>query len=1314
MKYIIFFISINLSAAKFSPEALENKAELEGYGYKSANLLLLQKLFEHENKIKVPEFLGIPSSVIQQVLLTSGLDLPKDWEQIRQTSGQAFLDSNLSLAQQIKARFSELSNAHIPALDAFLSKAKQNHWRLMVRSTGKEDTDKLANAGGNLSVGNVSPDSKTVLTAIGQVIGSYFEERSLMQRLSAGDQTLSDLPLTPVLIQRMIGEELNGATNPKHIPVGCVLYTEETAARLAGIHTLQCAYGHNEGVVESLVPLDTYYVQQSGEIQSVLKRKTKRIVPMLENGVFGLEEKNNPESIQTLPALDKKAILQVARAGNLIDAYYQKRMDIELVYEPSHQLVYIVQARPLVIPDSKNKPSYLMALDSFSEQEIIRLTSINPVDSAVTRILNSKQIILGQSLEAALKIYTDPSFDRPSVRAIIVADQADSTSHASAVFRGDSKLIFVTDQLETLRTWLQADPVNLLIDTQRGLLLKLTTQEWGLKDYRDLFEQRILRAGWLNYPLPLRVSVGAHQPQYCLAPQMRPETFFGEITCLANRLENHVRELDELTQRTRARAHCDWNEPGCLEQKALATKVLPKLENLNTHAHELIDQIKHNPNQDLPELLSLFPKRFLESLVSQPAINNLADAYSVESVKAEYAGGQRFIADTLTPLMTTQILSENILRDPELFRIAELGSEASLTEKTTQRFLQFVDQTQDKPKLIELIDNLKALQILPMWLNGLFMEAAEKTFKWPLLQPSYDFLSIGSEKLLTHLDTEYQNSKTYLSMLQDKKAQMNSYDLSKWSNEKTFTKTRADFQNKFENYFSSQDFLGFSNKLQTIAAVSTMEQYVELFDQSIKTLKSRTDATRIEQFKIRIEDYFDLLKVWAPRAPQELIKFSYNWNLERYLNQVESLLSAKKDLTDTELLPSQMFSVAAGALGAATDFNRHLPQNLEDFFTLVHQSINTCMGAWNGQALDNLILPDDFENAWKSLNTSDRYPLYLTGIRVENGEITYSINLPLQSHSGKLKLSYYKASHGVDLTFQFLSEARNRWDLIRDYVLLKSEEHEIIMSNVIQNFADIEFTLESINKPSDFQVGVLKDEIAELTFTNTEERQKAIIDKLFQKYSIEELQSWALKHNGLGLATRLINSPESMENFGLPIAIKGSQSLNPFTQTIAIVIFTDLAKNNIGIHEALEAFERLCSSSNSSIQYALLTLIFSLSDSGGSGENKTLLHEAIARAAEQNITSSEPIKIMAALFYYITLSEQEKYRPIALEAAEKSKFNKDPLVIGANLSLFSELIPYNLGIKSGFELAKAHENDPTPLIKMMAERVLHKIEALNK
>ncbi|MBL4818497.1 MAG: hypothetical protein JKY15_04600, partial [Deltaproteobacteria bacterium] len=121
MKYFLYFLTLSAFAAQFNPQKLEHRAETEGYGYKSANLMLLQELFGEQEHIKVPEFIALPSPIINELLAQAGLNLGKSWSEIIQAQGIAsqtlgialqtnvlpdsFADPSQALASQIKSKF---------------------------------------------------------------------------------------------------------------------------------------------------------------------------------------------------------------------------------------------------------------------------------------------------------------------------------------------------------------------------------------------------------------------------------------------------------------------------------------------------------------------------------------------------------------------------------------------------------------------------------------------------------------------------------------------------------------------------------------------------------------------------------------------------------------------------------------------------------------------------------------------------------------------------------------------------------------------------------------------------------------------------------------------------------------------------------------------------------------------------------------------------------------------------------------------------------------------------------------------------------
>src|SRR4029079_13661071 len=102
-----------------------------------------------------------------------------------------------------------------------------------VRSSGMEDSDELANPGGNKSYSGIKPDAESISKAMGKVVASYFSEKSLEQRLKGIDgqsdritsSILSDA-FMPVLLQKMINE------TPDNMIYSGVMYTGERGTHI--------------------------------------------------------------------------------------------------------------------------------------------------------------------------------------------------------------------------------------------------------------------------------------------------------------------------------------------------------------------------------------------------------------------------------------------------------------------------------------------------------------------------------------------------------------------------------------------------------------------------------------------------------------------------------------------------------------------------------------------------------------------------------------------------------------------------------------------------------------------------------------------------------------------------------------------------------------------------------------------------------------------------------------------------------------------------------------------------------------------------
>lgn len=1041
--YSLFAFSLALQAKEFSQADLERKAEIEGYGYKTANLMLLREILADSKlrraispiSIEVPEFVALNSSVIVKLLGNAGIDLAAEWSEIvsrttgsslSMTLGTSLSEKTLPLefrvacnafSERIHNAFDALARLETRdsifgalgdnglAVDQFLTRASKSQWRLVVRSTGKEDTDKLANAGGNASELNVPPDAASLLRKIGVVIASYFKENSLTQRIIAGDQTIFDLPLTPVLIQRMVGEKLGGETDVSLVASGCVVYTVEPAA-YSPINTLQCSFGSNEGVVRSLVALDTFYVEANGKIKSIVKEKFKRIIPEVNGLNFGLGDTRNPLQIQNQPSLNTETVLAISKASGFIDSFYKKRMDIELVYLPVDKTVYIVQARPLVFKPRKDNPSYISNTSLFDTRHTMQFITIVPGDAAVQLIAQKEQILIAMTLSEALEKYKKGTKDLKSkLIAVIAEKEVDTTSHEAAVFRGDGKIVLQSKNNDSLENWLEnEDGIEILIDVQRGLAVNLMESEFAGKPLAQLFEDRVVKDGWTNYPLPMRLSVGVHEEEgYCVA------NIQGKNDCKLAGFEDVVGELGNQLQDMRKKADCKERAPGCLSEKLLAQSEIDRAENLYTHVRKVVAETTDKlENQD--NLPILFSKRFVEALVYQEPSEEVVNSYSFQSLQKDIADKKWLIDQKIKPQIDEKKISTFVLKNPVAFKMALHGLNFAYSDAIGDSWLALIDSLSKNPehlqRLAKLVDRMLELKIFESWINT---KKTRYHLSWWHVEQSEKLL-VDSEKYLEKLNTKLKDLK--------------GFSLSKWENPGDYQKNRFDYDRELTSYFTGQEFLDTKNELELYAKISAMEEFLFLFDMTGKTLRGaltfyKSQELLVANFKQIVNSYIGILKSWVLVAPY--VKSPRFGNAIDYVSEIERLWKTvlASENKDYHLYPSDRFSVMDAALGSRS--RPPVPTVAEDFFTFSHQSCNAIINALFEREISPFQelskkfqkLTQEINGFWPRVKQSSN--------RMLNDRIVSTFQMPLGSaHQAIVELIYFRKQNSYQLRIQYL------------------------------------------------------------------------------------------------------------------------------------------------------------------------------------------------------------------------------------------------------------------------------------------------------
>lgn len=154
---------------------------------------------------------------LQFYLQTHYSELIQKWNEFKEQFGQEAVarsragDGQLILTDHAKDILDRIQKRIQECFEKFpYESPKLKEWLdkhspqfIIVRSTGKEDSETNTNAGGNASIPFIRPDPVEISKAMGEVIQSYFGEKSILQRLAARDCSIFDEQLfIPVLIQK--------------------------------------------------------------------------------------------------------------------------------------------------------------------------------------------------------------------------------------------------------------------------------------------------------------------------------------------------------------------------------------------------------------------------------------------------------------------------------------------------------------------------------------------------------------------------------------------------------------------------------------------------------------------------------------------------------------------------------------------------------------------------------------------------------------------------------------------------------------------------------------------------------------------------------------------------------------------------------------------------------------------------------------------------------------------------------------------------------------------------------------------------------
>lgn len=232
----------------------------------------------------------------------------------------------------------------VQAVTHYLSQFGEEHAYAVRSSATAEDLPHASFAGQQDTYLNVI-GVKAILQHISRCWASLFTDRAVIYRMQNGFDH-SQVYLS-VIVQRMVFPQASG-----------ILFTADPMTSNRKVLSIDASYGLGEALVSGLVSADNYTVQEGKIINKRIATKELAIYGRKEGGT---ETKQLDPDQQKSQTLTDQQILQLARIGRQIEAYFNRPQDIEWCL--SQDTFYIVQSRPITtlfpIPEAHDQENHV-------------------------------------------------------------------------------------------------------------------------------------------------------------------------------------------------------------------------------------------------------------------------------------------------------------------------------------------------------------------------------------------------------------------------------------------------------------------------------------------------------------------------------------------------------------------------------------------------------------------------------------------------------------------------------------------------------------------------------------------------------------------------------------------------------------------------------------------------------------------------------------------------------------------------------------------------------------------------------------------
>ncbi|MCI0764921.1 phosphoenolpyruvate synthase [Bacillus sp. TL12] len=226
----------------------------------------------------------------------------------------------------------------------YLSQFGDEHAYAVRSSATAEDLPHASFAGQQDTYLNII-GKEAILHHISKCWASLFTDRAVIYRMQNGFDH-SQVYLS-VIVQRMVFPQASG-----------ILFTADPITSNRKLLSIDASYGLGEALVTGLVSADCYKVQEEEIVDKMIATKKLAIYALKEGGTKAQQIDPNLQKTQTLT---EQQILQLARIGRQIEAYFGCPQDIEWCLVDD--IFYIVQSRPITtlypIPEANDQENHV-------------------------------------------------------------------------------------------------------------------------------------------------------------------------------------------------------------------------------------------------------------------------------------------------------------------------------------------------------------------------------------------------------------------------------------------------------------------------------------------------------------------------------------------------------------------------------------------------------------------------------------------------------------------------------------------------------------------------------------------------------------------------------------------------------------------------------------------------------------------------------------------------------------------------------------------------------------------------------------------